>query len=175
MPYLSTRNLALAIIFGVMIFIFETLLPTPMDKAFTFFQAMLLSLGYLLIGVPGATFISLIGGSLTAIWRAPLAPFTIGFALLFGGLIDVFCFVFGARDSKGNVRQKRLILAVALSTMITGYSGYYMTITFKIMELDPALGNVILIAGIISGIVGGYLSLILWKRILRKNSTGRNQ
>ncbi|UCC58681.1 MAG: hypothetical protein JSW14_01815 [Candidatus Bathyarchaeum sp.] len=175
MPYLSTRNLALAIIFGVMIFIFETLLPTPMDKAFTFFQAMLLSLGYLLIGVPGATFISLIGGSLTAVWRAPLAPFTLGFALLFGGLIDVFCLVFGARDRNGNVRQKRLILAVALSTMITGYSGYYITITFKIMELDPALGNVILIAGIISGIVGGYLSLILWKRILRKDSAGRDQ
>jgi hypothetical protein len=146
-----------------------------MDKAFTFFQAMLLSLGYLLIGVPGATFISLIGGSLTAIWRAPLAPFTIGFALLFGGLIDTFCSVFGARGKDGKIRQMRLILAVALSTMITGYSGYYMTITFKIMVLDPTLGNFILIAGIISGILGAYLSLILWKRIFIKNSTDQNQ
>jgi hypothetical protein len=175
MPSLSTRNLALGTLFGVMIFIFETLLPTPMDKAFTFFQAMLLSLGYLLIGVPGATFISLVGGSLTAIWRAPLAPFTLGFALLFGGLIDVFCSVFGARDRNGNVRQTRLILAVALSTMITGYFGYYVTITYDLMPLDPTLGNAILIAGIVSGIVGGYLSLILWKRIFRKDSAGRDQ
>ena len=175
MPYLSTRNLTLAIIFGVLIFIFETLLPTPIDKAFMFFQAMLLSLGYLLIGVPGATFISLIGGSLTAIWRAPLAPFTIGFALLFGGLIDAFCFVFGAKDRNGNVRRNRLILAVTLSTMITGYTGYYMTITFDLLPLDPTLGNVILIAGIISGIVGGYLSIVLWKRILRKDTAGRSQ
>ncbi len=175
MPYLSTRNLSLAIIFGVMIFIFETLLPTPMDKAFTFFQAMLLSLGYLLIGMPGATFISLIGGSLTAIWRAPLAPFTIGFALLFGGLIDILCSVFKVRVEKDIVRQKRLILAVAISTMITGYSGYYMTITFKIMEMDSTLGNLILIAGIISGIIGGYLAIVLWKRIFRKETNGRSQ
>jgi hypothetical protein len=172
MPSLSTRNLALGTLFGVMIFIFEMLLPTPIDKAFTFFQAMLLSLGYLLIGVPGATFISLVGGSLTAIWRAPLAPFTLGFALLFGGLIDVFCSVFGARARNSNVRQVRLILAVALSTMITGYSGYYMTIKFDLLPLDSTLGNVILIAGIISGIAGGYLSIILWKRIFRKDSSG---
>ena len=169
MPSLSTRNLALGTLFGVMVFIFEILLPTPMDKAFTFFQAMLLSLGYLLIGVPGATFISLVGGSLTAIWRAPLAPFTLGFALLFGGLIDVFCSVLRVRDNEGNVKQVRLLLAVALSTMITGCSGYYMTIMFDLMPLDNTLGNLIRIAGIISGIVGGYLSLILWKRIFKKN------
>jgi hypothetical protein len=169
MPSLSTRNLALGTLFGVMVFIFEILLPTPIDKAFTFFQAMLLSLGFLLIGVPGATFISLVGGSLTAIWRAPLAPFTLGFALLFGGLIDVFCSVFRAIDKEGNIKQVRLILAVALSTMITGYSGYYTTITFNLMPLDTTLGNLILVAGIISGIVGGYLSLVLWKRIFKKN------
>jgi hypothetical protein len=168
MSSLSTRNLALCTLFGVMIFLFEILLPSPMDKAFTFFQAMLLSLSYLLIGVPGATFTALIGGSLTAIWRAPLAPFTLGFALLFGGLIDVFCSVFRAKDKNGKIRQLRLILAVALSTMITGYSGYYMTITFDLLPLNPTLGNLIFTAGIVSGIAGGYLSLILWKRIVRK-------
>ncbi len=175
MPSLSTRNLALGTLFGVMIFIFEILLPTPMDKAFTFFQSMLLSLGYLLIGVPGATFISLVGGSLTAIWRAPLAPFTLGFALLFGASIDVLCSVFQASNKEGRVKPLRLILAVALSTMITGYSGYYLTITLDLMPLDPTIGNLILIAGIISGVVGGYLSLVLWKRIFRKVGTGRNQ
>ncbi len=169
MPSLSTRNLTLAIVFGVMIFIFETLLPTPMDKAFTFFQAMLLSLSYLLIGVPGATFTSLIGGSLTAIWRAPLAPFTIGFALLFGGLIDLFCFVFGARDRNGNVRQMRLISAVTLSTMITGLAGYYLTVEFELMPMDPTLGMIILISGILSGIVGGLLSMVLWKKLLLRD------
>jgi hypothetical protein len=168
MTSLSTRNMALGTLFGVMIFLFEILLPFPMDKAFTFFQAMLLSLSYLLMGVPGATFTSLIGGSLTAIWRAPLAPFTLGFAVLFGGLIDVFSSVFRAKDQNGKIRQLRLILAVALSTMITGYLGYYLTITFEILPLDPTLGNIIFTAGTISGIVGGYLSLILYKRIFRK-------
>lgn len=170
MTSLSTRNLALGTLFGVMIFIFEIFLDTPIDKVFTFFQAMLLSLGYILIGVPGATFISMVGGSLTAIWRAPLAPFTLGFALLFGGLIDVFCSVFRAKDKNGGLRQMRLILAVALSTMITGYSGYYVTITFDLMPLNYTLGNIILIAGIISGIVGGYLSIILWKKIFKMES-----
>jgi hypothetical protein len=173
MSFLSARNWALGTLFGVIIFIFEILLPTPMDKAFTFFQAMLLSLGYLLIGVPGATFISLVGGFLTAIWRAPLAPFTLGFALLFGGLIDAFCTFFGARNRDGSIRQARLIFAIALATVITGYSGYYMTVTFDLLPMDPALGKVILVAGIVSGIVGGYLSLILWKRIFRKDIAGR--
>lgn len=166
---LSTRNLTLAIIFGVMIFLFETLLPTPMDKAFTFFQAMLLSLGYLLIGVPGATLISAVGGSVTALWRAPLAPFTLGFALLFGVLIDTFCSVFKVKGENDDVRQMRLIVSVALSTVITGLFGYYMTIMFDLFPLDPTWGILILILGIISGIIGGYLSIVLFKRISRND------
>lgn len=164
---ISTRNLALIAVFGVTISLFEGLLPFPMDKALTFFQAMLLSLGYLMMGAPGATMISLVGGSLTAMWRAPLAPFTLGFALLFGVLIDVLCSVFRAKDGEGNVKRLRLILAVAVSTMITGVLSYHMTVMFG-FPMDPTLGNMILVAGTVSGAVGGYLSLVLWKRVLRK-------
>lgn len=162
---LSAKNLALAVIFGVTIFIFETLLPTPIDKVFTFFQAMLLSLGYLLLGVPGATLISLIGGSLTAIWRAPLAPFTISFALLYGVLIDAFCSVLRVSDGKEDVRQMNLIVAVTISTLITGLASYCIAVMFDLMPMNPTLGMVILVSGILSGIIGGYLSTVLWKKI----------
>jgi hypothetical protein len=164
---LSTRNLALITLFGVTIFVFEALLPTPIDKAFTFFQAMLLSLGYLLVGAPGATLISLVGGSLTAVWRAPLAPFTLGFALLFGALIDALCLVFKAKDGKGTVKELRVILAVTISTMITGVLSYNVTVMFG-FPMEPSLGYMMLVAGTVSGAVGGYLSLVLWKRVSRK-------
>jgi uncharacterized membrane protein len=165
---LSTRNLALITVFGVTISLFEAILPTPIDKAFTFFQAMLLSLGYLLMGAPAATLISLVGGSLTAMWRAPLAPFTIGFALLFGASIDILCSVFRAKNNEGKIKQVRLIVAVAISTMITGVLGYEMTVMLDLMPMNPSLGSLILVSGITSGIVGAYLSLVLWKRISKK-------
>jgi hypothetical protein len=155
----------LATLFGVLVFIFETILPTPIDKVFTVFQATLLSLGYLLLGVLGATYIALIGGLLTAIWRTSFAPFTIAFALLFGLLIDAFCWILKARGIDDDVKERNLILAVTISTIIVGLSSYSASVVFGLLPRNPFMEIAVLALGILSGMIGGHLSIILWKKI----------
>ena len=112
-----------------------------MDNAFTLFQAMLLSLGYLMMGVPGATFIALIGGSLTAMLMAQLAHLTVGFAVLFGASIETLCSVFRVKNGKNDVKKMKMILAATISTTITAFLSYQMMVMFKFFPLDPTLGN----------------------------------
>jgi len=73
--------------FGVAVFISKIALPSPFDKTLVAFQALFLTLGALLMG---ATYVSFVGGVLTAFWRASMAPFTLAFALMYGLLIDSF-------------------------------------------------------------------------------------
>ena len=52
---------------------------------------------------------------LSAVWRASFAPFAIAFALIYGLLIDGFCW---AQASEDTVKRGRLVAAVTLSTAI---------------------------------------------------------
>ena len=167
----SPRRLMLATLFSAVIFISKISLPSPIDKIFVVVQALLLSLGYLLLGAPGATYISLIGCLLTAFWRAHLAPFTIAFGLLYGLSIDALSSVLKVRGVEGNVRQKNLIAAVTISTTILGLASYFSSVVFELLPRNPWVEIVILISGVISGSIGGYFSIVIWKKILERGST----
>ena len=160
----------LATLFGAAIFISKISLPSPIDKIFVVAQALLLSLGYLFLGAPGATYISLIGCLLTAFWGAHLAPFTIAFALLYGLSIDALSSVLKARGVEGNVRQKNLIAAVTISTTIVGLASYFSSVVFELLPRNPWVEIVILISGITSGSIGGYISIVIWKKLFRDNT-----
>jgi len=166
---MNSRKLILATLFGAMVFAFETIFPSPIDKAFVFFQASLLSLGYLLLGVPGATYVSMVGGLLTALWRVPLAPFTVTFALLYGLLIDAISSIIKVRSVESDVKAKRLIIATTTSTLVVGLASYYTSVIFKLLPRNPPLEIGILVAGTLNGLVGGYVSVIIWKRILKRS------
>ena len=164
---MGARRLTLATLFGVIIFAFKTVLPTPIDKIFVFIQALLLSLGYLMLGAPGATYVSMVGGLLTALWRAPFAPFTIAFALLYGLLIDVLSLIFKVKEVNNEIKTKRVIATVTMSTAVVGLASYYTTThVLAILPRNPILEMSILIAGVINGLIGGYLSVSIWKKIL---------
>ena len=165
---MNSRKLTLATLLGVIVFAFETVLPSPIDKASVLFQALLLSLGYLLLGTSGATYVSIVGGLLTAIWRAPLAHFTVTFALLYGLLIDVISSIIKTRSSNKNVRVRRLIIAVTVSTTLVGLASYYTSVSFQLLPRNPILEAGILVAGVINGVAGGYLSVVIWKRFLQR-------
>lgn len=60
----------------------------------------LLTLGYLVIGRLGATYVAVIGGLLTATLRPAFSPFTLLFALLYGLLTDCFCTLFKVKLHK---------------------------------------------------------------------------
>ncbi len=165
---MNSRKLTLSTLFGVAIFAFETALPTPIDKAFVLPQALLLSLGHLLLGAPGATYISLVGGLLTAVWRAAYAPFTIAFALLYGLLIDAISSVIKVRRVNNDVKPKRLIAAVTVSTVVVGLASYYTSVIFRFFPRDLLLEVGILVAGVVNGLIGGYLSVVIWKRMFKR-------
>jgi len=169
--------------FGVAVSISKIALPSPFDKTFVAFQALFLTLGALLMGVMGATYVSFVGGILTAFWRPSMAPFTLIFALMYGLLVDVSILGFKAKSSKGDVRAPRIVAAVTVSTGIVGLTSYYVSVfVAKIITRSPIVVHIagfvinvvetaILIAGLVNGIVAGYVATYVWKRNLRRLTT----
>ncbi|WP_455285414.1 hypothetical protein [[Eubacterium] cellulosolvens] len=161
-----SRRLALAILFAVLVFISKIFLPTPLDKVLIVVQALFLGLGSIMLAPLGATTVSTIGGLLTAAWRAPLAPFTLGFAILYGLLVDAFSMVFKVKD--GSVRVGRLVAAVTVATAISGVASYYTTVyVLSLLPRNIVLEAAILIIGVLSGLGGGYLAGLVWNKAVR--------
>ncbi len=152
-----------------MIFLSKAFLPTPFDKLFVFVQAMALGIGTLLIRRFGATFVAVIGAMLTTIWRPSFVPFSLIFAILYGILIDSLVWGFRAKDVKGNPRKGRFVAAIVLSTAIVGLVTYYVSVFVAgVLPQRPfiELGIPILVGGTISGAVGAYLAISVWRRIV---------
>lgn len=165
----SSRRVAIATLLGVLVFVSKIIIPTPIDKMFIAPQALLLALGFLSIGPLGATYVAAVGGLLSAMWRAPFAPFTIAFALMYGLLVDSFCCVMKVKGSEGDVKKGRFLLAVTLSTAIVGLSSYYVTVfLFGILPRNPFLELVILIVGSLNGLIAGCLTFLIWPKITKQ-------
>jgi len=157
-----------ATLFGAVIFVTKTVLPSPIDKMFMFIHALLLALGALLLRRMGATYVSVIGGVLTALWRIALAPFTFVFALLYGLLVDGFFYIFKVNTADERVRTGRLITSMTLSTALVGLLSYYVTVfLLGLLQRNPILEVGILIVGTFNGTIAGYLASIIWKKHLK--------
>lgn len=96
-----------------------------------------------------------------------MAPFTLAFALLHGLSIDIISSIAKVKDADNDVKSKRLIIAVTVSTAIVGSASYYTSVTFDLLPRNPLLEMSIFAAGVINGLVGGYLSIVTWKRIFK--------
>jgi len=163
----KSKRLALATFLGVLIFVSKIPLVTPLDKAAIVVQALLLPLGYLVIGRLGATYVSLVGGLLTAILRPALSPFTLLFAPLYGLLTDGFCILFKVRASQ--LKTLRLTLSMGVSTALIGLISYYTTVyAFTLLPRNFMLEVAILVLGTVGGLVGGYVAAIIWIKYLSK-------
>ena len=165
---LKTKRVALATIFGAIIFLSKTFLPYPIDKMFMIVHALLLALGALLLGRMGATYVSVIGGVLTALWRTATAPFTFFFALLYGLFVDLFFFILKVNITEGTVKTSRLVASMAIGTAFVGGISYYTTVYLvPLLPRNAVLERSILIIGTLSGAVAGYLASNIWSRYLR--------
>ena len=142
------------------------ILPTPIDKMFVIFEALLLALGSLLLGRMGATNVGIVGGLLMTVWRVAYAPFSLIFAVVYGVLIDGFFLMFQVRTSHGEVKAGGLVASLALSTIIVGLLSTYTIVSLELMPMIPSLYLVILIIGIANGVAAGYIASFLWKRYL---------
>ena len=121
MVAIESRNVALIVLFGVLIFILKTFLPFPFDKFLVVFQALLLALGSLLISVLGATSVSLISGILTAFLRVSTASTIILFALIYGLLVDGCILLFKVKTSKGAVDRSKIIVSLIITSFFRNY------------------------------------------------------
>lgn len=160
----SSRRYALAAVFGAVVFASKAFAPSPMKDSLIVIQALLLGLGALLLMPFGATLVATVGGLLTASYTSHLALFTITFAVLYGLLIDGLVRILRARTSETEINAHRFALAVTLSTAIIGFIAYGTTIALGLLPRNPVAEVFILVGGILSGLVGGYLDVVIWRR-----------
>ncbi len=160
-------RLTLSTMFGVTIFILKTISPFPFDKFFIAPQAILLALGSLLLGVPGATFVSFVSGSLTAILRFSEAPTIFLFSLIYGALVDVLVICFKAKPSIGYVKLNRMIASLALSSILVGVLSYCSAVLIKIVPFRFNLLLTTLFASLLNGALAGYITTYIWRKKLR--------
>ncbi|UCD95995.1 MAG: hypothetical protein JSV35_05730 [Candidatus Bathyarchaeota archaeon] len=165
----GARRIAIAIVFGVLIFLSKSLIPSPINKMLIVFQALLLALSSLMLRVHargfGATLTGLVGGCLTAMWDISLAPFSLIFALLFGLLVDGLFFAFGVDGEKRRVDAWRIVAGLTLATAIVGFSSYYTTTHLTgVIPRNIGLEVAILAMGTFNGAVAGYLTSVIWNR-----------
>lgn len=151
-------------------------LPSPLNYALIVVEAVLLAISSLFIKKLGATYVGAVGGILTALGSPALGPFTFLFTFLFGVLVDAFLFIFRISGSREGVNRNRLIVAMAISTMLIGiisYSAFSMFPQFSgagaglFIQRSPMLDALVLFMGPATGIVAGYASAYLWNKYLR--------
>lgn len=164
----SSRRVAVAALFGVIIFVSKVAMPSPLDKIAVIVQALLLSLSSLMLGRMGATYVATIGGLLTQIWRPAFFPFSLLFAMTYGLMIDGFYYLFRVKTSGGDIKVGRLIISLILATCIMGILTMYVTVALGFMPWSPWLYAVVLAGGGVGGVLAGYLTPLLWKRYLSK-------
>ena len=162
-----SRRYALAAIFGAIIFTSKIFAPTPMKDSVVVVQALLLGLGALLLTPFGATLVATIGGLLTATYTSQLAFFTVAFAVIYGLLVDGFIKIFRARVNEIEIRAHRFALAITISTAIIGFIAYGTTIVLGLLPRNPVAEIFILAGGIVTGLIGGYLDVVIWRRAAR--------
>lgn len=163
----SSRRFAMAAIFGAIIFASKAFAPTPMKDSLIVIQALLLGLAALLLTPFGATLVATIGGLLTASYTSQLGLFTITFAVLYGLLIDGLIRILRARTSQTEISAHRFALAITLSTAVIGFIAYGTTIALGLLPRNPPAEVFILVGGILSGLLGGYLDVVIWRRAAR--------
>ncbi len=164
----SAKRAAIATLFGAMISVTKTFVPSPINKMLILVQALLLALSALLLGKMGATYVASIGGVLTALLNLPLAHFTLVFAILFGLFVDGFFLLFKVNIAEGRVQTGRLMVAMILSTTLVGVLSYYVTVHLVgLMPRNLPMEAFIFVMGMISGVVGGYLASAIWNRHLK--------
>jgi len=156
-------------------------LPPPINYVVIVVEAVLLALSGLFIRKVGATYAGAVGGLLTALSSPALGPFTFIFTLLFGVFVDCFLFVFKINGSKELVNQKRLMAAMAVSTMLIGiltYSAFAIFPQFVpfakefsgiglFIQRSQMLDALVLFMGPATGLVAGFAVSYLWNKYLR--------
>lgn len=165
---MDRRKLITATLFGVLIGVVYGPLPFEIGDSLIVFQAIILSLSFILLGRGGATYTALVNGLIETVFQVQYGAFALAAALLYGVLIDVLSTAMKAKSEDG-VRTKRLIASVTISTIITGFVATFAFIALGFGSSAPLVDVYlpIVVVGVISGAVGAFLATRIWERNLK--------
>jgi len=172
------QRLFIIALFGAIIFVANVFLPPPLNYLIIVVQAVLLALSALFIPKVGAIYVGTVGGLLTALVSPAIGPFTFFFAFLFGVFVDLFLFIFKIGGSSQGVNRNRLIVAMAMATMLIAISSYSafavfpqyingFSFTSLFVQRSQMLDALVLFMGPATGAVAGYAASYLWNKYLR--------
>jgi hypothetical protein len=168
----STRRIALASLFGVLILAITGFLPPPSSDYLIIFQSFFLALSYLVVGRGGATYVGAVSGLLITFVKFNFFPLDLVFSIMFGLLVDGFAAALRASDGQ-RARTWRLAVSLMASTGIVGFVAYYVTaVATNLVPNDFFLDLTVLIFGVVSGGIGGSVAARLWNRNLMARFQG---
>jgi hypothetical protein len=174
---LETRKLATATLFGVIIALVKAPFTFPVTDYLIIVEVPILALSFLLLGRGGATYTGLVNGVLQSAVKVSFFPFDLIFAVSYGALVDVFGTLLKVRAAE-KTNARRLALALGLASTVLGVSIAYV---FLALNLSPGINlssyststllevvyGPIVVWGIISGTLGGYISDRVWEKNLK--------
>ncbi len=162
-----TRRIALASLFGIIIFIIRGFIPAPSADFLIGVESFLLALTVIIVGRFGATYVEFVNGLILTPVKLSFAPFSLLLALFFGVQVDLLSLLLRPRVGS-EVRAGRIVAIMTISTATTGLISYYATaVITSIVPYSPVLDMTILVYGVVSGAVGGYLAVKVWNRNLK--------
>jgi len=164
----NPKKLVTATLFGVLIGVVYGALPFEIGDALIVFEALVLSLSFILLGPGGATYTGLINGLVETPLQLAFGPFAFVVALFYGLLVDAFGILFKV-TSEGKVHTNRLVASLSVSTIITGLVATYAFIALGFGTTAPFMDVYlpVLVVGALSGTIGGFLAARIWERNLK--------
>jgi hypothetical protein len=174
---LDRRKLITATLLGVVIAVVKAPFTFPVTDYLIIIEVPVLALSFLLLGRGGATYTGLINGVLQSAVKVTFFPYDLIFAVSYGALVDVFGTLLKVR-TEGKTNTLRLVAALGLASTVLGVGIAYV---FLALNLSPSLGLIgystatlvevvyapIVVWGIISGALGGYISARVWEKNLK--------
>jgi hypothetical protein len=167
---LQPKKLVTATLLGVIIAVLKGPVQPPYADFLVIAEAPIIALGFILLGSGGATYTELINGLLESTLKVSVFPFSLLLAVLYGVQVDFFSAIIHAKSSD-IVSAPRMAASLTLSTTTTGLAAAYITISLGIVPYNPALFYAVYVPivlwGILSGMLGGYISCRIWNKTLR--------
>jgi hypothetical protein len=162
------ERLIVASLFGSIMSVTRLFVPPPIDKMLIVVDGVLLALSALFIKGVGATYAGVVGGLLTGLWHPSLLPFSVIYAFLYGAMVDGFLFLLRVNATSEGVNRNRLMIAMALNTLLIGFITYYATTVFPpLIQSYPVLDITVAFMGPVTGAVAGYAASYLWNKYLK--------
>lgn len=176
---MDSRKLATATLLGVAIAVVKGPFTFPVTDYLIIIEAPVLALSFLLMGRGGATYTGLVNGVLQSAVKVTFFPYDLIFAISYGALVDLFFTLFDIK-SEGKVNTKRLVAALGVASTVLGVSIAYVFLALNLsstlgldltsyseMALVEVVYLPIVVWGVISGALGGFISARVWERNLR--------